>query len=67
MTRIRSIQGAIDEIKALDPKSAVSVWMLRCLIKDKKIWSFNNGLKLFVDLDNLIAYFNGQADTNKGE
>jgi len=54
--RMRTISGAIREIKAADPNSEFREWALRQLIKSGKIKSVRIGVKYLVDVDAVIEY-----------
>jgi len=53
---MRTISGAIREIKAADPNSEFREWALRQLIKSGKIKSVRIGVKYLVDVDAVIEY-----------
>lgn len=53
---LRSIQKAIDIIKAEDPNTAVKVHTLRTWCKEEKIKYFTVGCKILIDMDSLLEY-----------
>ena len=53
--RLRTIPEAAAFIKARDPETYVSEWMLRKLTKQKKIPAVNYGNKYLIDLARLEA------------
>jgi len=56
VTRWRSIEQSLDEIKKLDPETAITVFLIRKLCKNKHIHTQMAGTKYLVDLDNLFEY-----------
>lgn len=56
MARMRTIQGAIKEIKEEDPNSEFREWALRQLVKSGKIRSVKVGVKFLVDVDAVLEY-----------
>lgn len=56
VARMRTIQGAIEEIKATDPKSEFKEWALRQLVKSGKIRSVKVGSKYLVDIAVVLEY-----------
>lgn len=57
--RMRTISETLAEIKAIDPKSAVTPNCIRNLCKNGNIRCVFTGKKLLVDLDDLFKYFGG--------
>lgn len=55
---MRTIENALKELKLLDPQTDITDWFIRCLVRDNKIHYINSGKKIWLDLDNLIEYFN---------
>ena len=55
-TRIRTIQQCLNEIKSLDPCTAVTENFIRTLCKNNQIKHFKSGSKYLVNLDNLLGY-----------
>ena len=51
MARIRTIPKAVEEIKAKDPGTSVSLTALRRWVKEGKIRYFDGGKSPLVDLD----------------
>ena len=58
--RIRTIQSAYEEIKAVDPNTAVTEYRIRQLVIDGKIPSTRSGTKYLLDLDKLQSYLKGE-------
>ena len=57
-TRIRTIQQCLNEIKILDPCTAVTDNFIRTLCKNHQVKHFKSGTKYLVNLDNLLSYLN---------
>lgn len=61
--KIRTIQGAFDEIRASDPGTAITLTAIRRAVSEGDIPSrrvgSRGGWKYFVDLDKVIQYFGG--------
>ena len=55
-TRIRTVQQCLNEIKVLDPLTAVTENFIRTLCKNNQIKHFKSGSKYLVNLDNLLSY-----------
>ena len=51
MQRIRSIDKAYDEIKAKDPETAISRYLIRAMVNQELVPSIKNGNKKLVDVD----------------
>lgn len=56
MPRIRTIDEACAEIKAMDPQSAFSAHRLRCMIKSGEFPAHRAGRRYLVNLDALLEY-----------
>ena len=59
LRRMRTILEALEEVKSLDPKTAVTPYCIRMLCKNKRVRCIYTGRKILVDLDDLIGYLNG--------
>lgn len=57
-TRIRTIQQCLNEIKSLDPCTAITENFIRTLCKTNQVKHFKSGTKYLVNLDNLLSYLN---------
>ena len=55
-TRIRTIQQCLNEIKSLDPCTAITENFIRTLCKNNQVKHFKSGTKYLVNLDNLLSY-----------
>lgn len=62
MKRIRTIKGAIEEIKAEDPGSAINYNAIRTAILDGKIPAARSGAKYMIDVDVVLDYFAGGGE-----
>ncbi len=54
--RYRTINGCLNEIKELDPQTAITEWFIRNLCKQNKITYFTSGNKTLVNLSDLLIY-----------
>ncbi len=54
--RMRTINEASDELKALDPRTAMSPYHIRRLCLDGVLPTVKAGKKILLDLDTLIEY-----------
>ena len=54
--RMRTIKQAVGEIKQEDPRSCVSEWYLRQLVKSGKLKCHKAGNKYLLDLDSLEEF-----------
>ncbi len=54
--RMRTIKECIEEIKALDPNTAVREYFIRDLINSNTIPSVKAGRKILINLDVLFDY-----------
>jgi len=62
--RLRTIKGAIKEIRTMDPASAISEYWLRGMVRDGSIPCIKSGNKHLLDLDLVTSlmnsYFQGE-------
>ena len=56
LRRMRTINQALLEIKALDPNSAITYNYISTLCKENKIHNINIGTKKLLDLNSLLNY-----------
>lgn len=56
---IRTIKAAYEEIKAVDPKTDITVYAIRKLVKENKIPYIRSGKKYLISVENLLAYVDG--------
>ena len=57
MKRIRTIQGAVDAIRAEDPETAITAHHLRALVRSGAIPSQKAGCKYLVAVEDVLEYF----------
>lgn len=57
MPRMRTINQAVQAIKALDPESSVSEWWLRQLVKSGKLKCHRAGNRYLIDIDFFLEEF----------
>ncbi len=58
--RYRTIKDSYAEIKQADPDTVISEYFIRQLCKSGEIAYRQSGSKIFVNLDSLIGYLNGE-------
>lgn len=56
---IRTIKGALEEIKANDPKSDITEYAIRKIVKQGRIPYIRSGKKYLINVETLINYING--------
>lgn len=57
MKHIRTIQGAVDAIRAEDPETAITAHHLRTLVRSGAIPSQRAGCKYLVAVEDVLTYF----------
>ena len=60
LKRIRTIQQCLEEIKKLDPTTAITEWFIRQLCKQGKVNHFMSGSKVLVNYDDLLRYLGNE-------
>ncbi len=60
----RTIKGALEEIKARDPKTAITEYAIRRMVKQNEIPYSRSGKKYLINVENVIEYFNGNQKIN---
>lgn len=66
MNRFRTVKGSIEEIRAVDPKTELTIYAIRKMVKENKIPYIKSGKKVLINVDNLIAYINGGMKNGNG-
>lgn len=61
---IRTIKGAFEEIKAIDPKSDITMYAIRRMVKNKEIPSVRSGKKYLINVEKLIDYISGIKESD---
>lgn len=61
MARMRSLPKAAEELKAKDPGTDISYWVLRRWVKEGKIPSVQTGRNHLIDLDKLETFMEGRV------
>ena len=64
MARMRTIEQAYDIIHTNDPDSAVSMWLIKNLVKTGAIPCIKSGKKYLINFDALEAYLSGSLPVN---
>ena len=59
MAKMRSIPKAVEEIRAKDPATCISVCVLRRWVKEGKVPRVKTGKNFLVNMDALEAYMAG--------
>lgn len=57
MSEIRTIEKAVEELKAVDPQTAITAWALRRLVVSGEIPSRKTGKKYLLNMDDVKRYF----------
>ena len=57
MPQIRTIKGAADEIKKIDPDTAITEYRIRLLVNEKSIPSVSVGNRNLVNMDDVWNCF----------
>ena len=57
---VRTINGAVEEIKKTDPETPVNADMLRRWIRSGKLKHTKSGNKYLIDMDVLIEFLRGE-------
>ena len=58
--RMRTVHEAAQEMKKLDPSTAVTEYHIRRLVLDGVLPRIKAGKKYLINLDSLLEYFNGK-------
>lgn len=66
MARMRSIPKAVEEIRAKDPETCISMCVLRRWVKEGKVPSRKTGKNYLVNVDALETYMSGGDHTYDG-
>ena len=56
---MRTIENALKELKALDPKTDITTNAIRTFARDGLIKSVNTGKKIYVNFDSLLIFLSG--------
>lgn len=64
MKRIRTIQGAVDELHRIDPDCAVTEHCLRSLVRSGQIPSSRSGAKYLVAVEDVLSFFGADSSTS---
>mgnify|MGYP001026096323 FL=1 len=64
MAKMRSIPKAVEEIRAKDPETCISLCVLRRWVKEGKVPSRKTGKNYLVNMDALEAYMAGGGVAN---
>lgn len=57
---VRTIKGALEELKAIDPNTSVTLYAIRKMVKQNRIPYIKTGNKILINMDNLIHYIEGK-------
>lgn len=67
MSRMRTIKGAVQCLKSIDPDCAITEHFLRGLVKTNKIRHHKAGCKYLIDLDSLEAWLTNPLLEEQGQ
>lgn len=56
---VRTIKGALEEIKSRDPKSEITEYAIRRIVKENKVPYIRSGKKFLLNVETLIDYISG--------
>lgn len=56
-TKFRTIESAYNEIKEMDPNTAITKWAIRTVVAEGYVPSRRVGNKYIFNLDSLLDYF----------
>ncbi len=59
MAKMRSLPKAVEEIRAKDPETCISVCVLRRWAKEGKVPTVKTGKNFLINMDALEAYMSG--------
>lgn len=59
---VRTIKGTLEEIKARDPKTAITEYAIRRMVKQNEIPYSRSGKKYLLNVEKLIDYINGTKE-----
>lgn len=57
---VRTIKGAFEEIKARDPKTDITMYAIRQIVKEGKIPYIRSGKKYLINVETLLDYISGK-------
>lgn len=57
MSRLRTINGVVEEYKARDPQTAITAFFIRQLVTTGQVPSIKSGNRYLIDLDILERFF----------
>lgn len=60
MARMRSLPKAAEELRANDPETKITYWILRRWVKENKIPSLRSGKCYLINMDALEDYIEGR-------
>ena len=60
ISRYRTIKQCYEEIKRADADSVITEYFIRRLCKQRQIAFIESGSKIYVNLDSLFGYLNGE-------
>lgn len=63
MATMRTIPKAVEEIKAKDPKTALTVLGLRRLVRTGELRAAKIGKRAFISMESLEAFLRGEGGT----
>lgn len=63
--RLRTIKQCYEHIKQQDKDSAVTIYLIRTLCSQEKVYYIKAGKKILINLDSLISYFAATNPTNE--
>lgn len=58
LPKLRTINGAWDELKKIDPHTAISASAIRKLVKTGRLPSIRSGNRVYINMDTLLDLLN---------
>lgn len=60
---VRTIKGCLEEIKARDPKTDITIYAIRRMVRQNEVPSIRTGKKYLVNVEKLIDYISGVKES----
>lgn len=57
MPRMRLIKDAFEQLKQDDPKTVITLYALRTIVKSETVLTIKPGRKVLINYDSLLEYF----------
>ncbi|MGI6152972.1 MAG: hypothetical protein ACOYJB_03940 [Christensenellaceae bacterium] len=67
MLKMRTIKQAAEEIRSLDPHTAITEYAIRQIILSESVPCVKRGRKYLINMDALLQYLNNGTDIQQAE